>query len=198
MTHLPTKTKQVKMLASFDTLSNIATMKFLDVRTDFAFKKVFGSEDSKPRLISFLNAVIDFNDDMVITDLTIADPYNLPALQGMKDSFVDVKAILSDGTTVIIEMQVLNHQGFEKRVLYNAAKNYSTQLVKGQRYDLLRPVIALNIVDFTMFNDNEKLINTFKIINKADFTDYSDDIELIFIELNKFTKTQESCQGIQD
>ncbi|MDQ5920679.1 MAG: hypothetical protein QG673_735, partial [Pseudomonadota bacterium] len=28
-------------------------MKFLDIRTDFAFKKVFGSEDSKVRLISF-------------------------------------------------------------------------------------------------------------------------------------------------
>ena len=35
-------------------------MKSLDVRTDFAFKEVFGSKDSKPRLISFLNSLIDF------------------------------------------------------------------------------------------------------------------------------------------
>jgi hypothetical protein len=33
-------------------------MKFLDVKTDFAFKKVFGSTDSKDILISFLNSVI--------------------------------------------------------------------------------------------------------------------------------------------
>ncbi|MEA1955271.1 MAG: PD-(D/E)XK nuclease family transposase, partial [Campylobacterota bacterium] len=31
-------------------------MRFLDVKTDYAFKKVFGSEDSKSKLISFLNA----------------------------------------------------------------------------------------------------------------------------------------------
>ena len=34
-------------------------MKFLDVRTDFFFKKVFGCSDSKVRLISFLNSMID-------------------------------------------------------------------------------------------------------------------------------------------
>jgi len=173
-------------------------MKFLDVRTDFAFKKVFGSNDSKIRLISFLNSIIDFDGRCEIIDLDIVDPYNIPQLKGMKDTFVDVKAVLSDKTTVIIEMQVLNHPGFENRVLYNAAKNYSTQLVKGQRYDLLKPVIAVTIVNFTMFNDNDDMINYFKVLNKKDFTDYSDDIELIFIELNKFTKTQAQCNGIQD
>ena len=173
-------------------------MKFLDVRTDFAFKKVFGSNDSKIRLISFLNSIIDFDERCKIIDLAIVDPYNIPQLKGMKDTFVDVKAVLSDETTVIIEMQVLNHPGFENRVLYNAAKNYSTQLVKGQRYDLLKPVIAVTIVNFNMFNDNDDIINYFKVLNKKDFTDYSDDIELIFIELNKFTKTQAQCNGIQD
>jgi len=173
-------------------------MKFLDVRTDFAFKKVFGSEDSKPRLISFLNAVLDFADGCEIIDLKIIDPYNIPKLKGMKDTFVDVKAQLADKTTVIIEMQVLNHPGFEKRVLYNAAKNYSMQLVKGERFDLLKPVIALNIVNFEMFEDSKQMISAFKMINKHDFTDYSDDIELIFIELRKFTKTLEQCEGIQD
>jgi len=173
-------------------------MKFLDVRTDFAFKKVFGSNDSKIRLISFLNSIIDFDGRCEIIDLAIVDPYNIPQLKGMKDTFVDVKAVLSDETTVIIEMQVLNHPGFENRVLYNAAKNYSTQLVKGQRYDLLKPVIAVTIVNFNMFNDSDDMINYFKVLNKKDFTDYSDDIELIFIELNKFTKTQAQCNGIQD
>ncbi|MEY8248740.1 MAG: Rpn family recombination-promoting nuclease/putative transposase, partial [Bermanella sp.] len=173
-------------------------MKFLDVRTDFAFKKVFGSQDSKPRLISFLNAIIDFGPTGDITDLDIVDPYNLPQLKGMKDTFVDVKAVLQDNSTVIIEMQVLNHPGFENRVLYNTAKNYSTQLVKGQRYDLLKPVIALTIVNFDMFKDNQELINYFKVLNKKDFSLYSHDIELIFVELNKFHKSQEQCTGIQD
>ena len=33
-------------------------MNFLDVKTDYAFKKVFGSETSKEILISFLNALV--------------------------------------------------------------------------------------------------------------------------------------------
>ncbi len=108
-------------------------MQFLDVKTDFAFKKVFGSEQSKDVLIDFLNAMIDF-EDATITDLTIVDPYQIPLLKGMKDSYVDVKAILSNHTKIIIEMQVLNVEGFEKRVLYNAAKLSSTQLKKAQNY----------------------------------------------------------------
>jgi len=114
-------------------------MNFLDVRTDYAFKKVFGSEESKNILISFLNALIYFESDIKIKDLTIVDPYNIPMIKGIKDTFVDVKALLDNDTKVIIEMQVLNHKGFEKRVLYNAAKNYSIQLDKKERYHLLNP-----------------------------------------------------------
>jgi predicted transposase/invertase (TIGR01784 family) len=173
-------------------------MNFLDLRTDFAFIKVFGSADSKPRLVSFLNSVLEFNDDCQVTDLEIVDPYNIPKLKGMKDTYVDVKAVLSDKTTVIIEMQVLNHDGFEKRVLYNAAKNYSIQLDKGEKYYLLKPVIALTIVNFEMFDDNDDIINAFKLINKKNLTTYTDDIELVFIELTKFNKTEDECQGVQD
>jgi hypothetical protein len=51
----------------------------------------------------------------------------------VKDTYLDIKAQFSTGETVIIEMQVLNVEGFEKRILYNAAKAYSIQLnlIKG-------------------------------------------------------------------
>ena len=126
-------------------------MKFLDVKTDFAFKKVFGSEGSKDILISFLNSLVTFPDGETIEDLTIVDPYQIPLVKGMKYAFVEVKARLSNNSTAIIEMQVLNVQGFEQRVLYNAAKSYSSQLVQGERYHLLNPVIAITITDFEMF-----------------------------------------------
>ncbi len=173
-------------------------MNFLDIKTDFAFKKVFGSEGSKDLLISFLNSVIEFDQQQTITDVTIVDPYSIPLLKGMKDTFVDVKAELSDNTKVIIEMQVLNHEGFEKRVLYNAAKNYSLQLKKGDPYHLLNPVIALTITDFILFKNTDELINNFKLLEKNQFIQYSDDIELIFIELPKFHKTEAELSSIQD
>ena len=168
-------------------------MRFLNVKTDFAFKRVFGGEDSKPRLISFLNAIIEFENEKKITGLTLLNPNNMPVLKGMKDTYVDVKALLDDGTTVIIEMQVLNHEGLENRILYNTAKNYSFQLVKGEEYHLLKPVIAVTILNFNMFENNNEIINRFKVMNKKDFSTYSDDIELIFVELNKFKKPLEEC-----
>ncbi|MFK5975907.1 MAG: PD-(D/E)XK nuclease family transposase [Sulfurovum sp.] len=65
-------------------------MRFLDMKTDYAFKKVFGSENSKDILLSFLNSTLELGKEIV--DLTIEDPYDVPKLQGMKDTSVDVKA----------------------------------------------------------------------------------------------------------
>jgi len=168
-------------------------MKFLDIKTDYAFKKVFGSENSKDILLSFLNSILDLN----IIDLIIEDPYNVPKLQGMKDTAVDIKATLSDKTKVIIEMQILNHDGFESRILYNAAKNYANQLDKGDSYTLLNPVIALTIVNFKMF-EFEKYKSSFKLFEKDNFTKYKDDIELVFIELPKINKELDECKNIEE
>ncbi len=173
-------------------------MRFLDVRTDFAFKKVFGSQQSKPVLIDFLNAMLDYAGEFAIADLEIVDPYQIPLLKGMKDSFVDVKAVLANGSQVIIEMQVLNVEGFEQRILYNAAKQYSSQLHQGEHYKMLNPVIALTFTDFVLFKDNPDLVmSRFKLIEKQRLMEYSDDIELIFVELPKFTRTQDELTNIQ-
>ena len=172
-------------------------MKFLDVKTDFAFKKVFGSEDSKDILLSFLNAVLDFPNGRHLTDLTIVDPYNIPLLKGMKDTYVDVKASLDDGSRVIIEMQVLNVEGFEKRILYNAAKNYAVQLGAGENYTLLNPVIALTLTDFSMFED-DRVRHDFKLVEKECLIEYNDDIALVFFELPKFDKRLHELETRQD
>ena len=173
-------------------------MRFLDVKTDYAFKRVFGSEGSKPVLISFLNAILDYQGEQAIVDLTIVDPYQIPMLQGMKDTYVDVKAILGNGKHVIIEMQVLNVPGFEKRILHNAAKQYSTQLYKGDDYVLLNPVIALTFTDFIMFEGDQEHISRFRLMERDRFIEYSNDVELIFVELPKFTVKLDALKNIQD
>jgi hypothetical protein len=40
----------------------------------------------------------------------------------LKHSIVDVKCRDARGVTYVVEMQVLNEEGFEKRVVYNVAK----------------------------------------------------------------------------
>ena len=170
---------------------------FINPKTDFAFKKIFGSQQSTDILISFLNAIL-YEGEQTIIDLEIIDPYQSSRIQGLKDSFLDVKAKLCNRTTVIIEMQVVNVVGFEKRVLYNAAKFYATQLNVGDSYMLLNPVIALTIVDFEMFPMSNKVISTFTMRERDDMTSYCDDIELVFIELPKFQKTLETLDSLSD
>ncbi|MEO0413333.1 MAG: PD-(D/E)XK nuclease family transposase, partial [Verrucomicrobiota bacterium] len=66
-------------------------MRFISPKTDFAFKKIFGSKESKPILISFLNAILYEGRGQII-DLDILDPYSVPRLEGMKDTYLDVRA----------------------------------------------------------------------------------------------------------
>ncbi|MEL6469196.1 MAG: Rpn family recombination-promoting nuclease/putative transposase, partial [Cyanobacteria bacterium J06623_4] len=108
------------------------------------------------------------------------------------------KAFLANQTSVIIEMQVLNLLGFEKRVLYNAAKAFSIQLDAGEGYARLNPVIALTITDFEMFPDSPKVVSRYGLKEKESFTTYSDDIELVFVELPKFTKSLDQLTTVTD
>jgi len=176
-------------------------MQFIDVKTDFAFKKVFGSPASKDILISFLNATLDFGNNPII-DLNIMNPYQIPMVMGLKDTYVDVKAKLKNGTMVIIEMQVLNQTGFGKRILSNWAKAYSTQLDKGDKYEKLKPVIALTITDFILFENPQlesAVITYFGVLEKNHKLPYlEDDFELVFIELPKFEKTESQLSSITD
>jgi hypothetical protein len=45
-------------------------MQFFDVKTDYAFKNVFGTLENKHILTEFLNSVIQFQKSSKINDLT--------------------------------------------------------------------------------------------------------------------------------
>lgn len=173
-------------------------MIFINPKTDYAFKKIFGSSESKDILISFLNALI-YEGNPTIQDLEIINPNLPPKIEGLKDSYLDVKAKLNNGTLVIIEMQVLNVQSFGKRVFYNAAKTYAFQLQAAQGYRLLKPVIALTITDFAMFPNSEEFISRFvyKEVDK-NFTYPENDLDLVFVELPKFTKEEGQLETLAD
>lgn len=173
-------------------------MRFISPKTDFAFKKIFGSDQSKDILISFLNAMI-YSGNPVIQDLEIIDPYSAGNVVDLKDSYLDVKAVLKDKTTVIIEMQVWNVEAFEKRVVYNLCKTYANQLKSGQGYSYLNPVIALTITDFKLFPSTEKVISCFYFQEEEQQIAYQEhELKLVFVELPKFTKKLEDLEGVVD
>ena len=173
-------------------------MRFINPKTDFAFKKIFGDEQNKEILISFLNAIL-YQGNSTVESLEILNPYQAPKIRGVKDTYLDIRATLNNEETVIIEMQVLNVEGFEKRILYNAAKAYSIQLDTGADYTLLNPVIALTITDFEMFPNLDKVISNFILKQKDFLVDYLIyDIELVFVELPKFGKKLEELETLTD
>ncbi|MBP0018947.1 MAG: Rpn family recombination-promoting nuclease/putative transposase, partial [Cyanobacteria bacterium SBLK] len=98
-----------------------------------------------------------------------------------------------------IEMQVLNVAAFEKRVIYNLSKTYANQLKSGQGYSYLRPVIALTITDFQLFENTEKIITRFHFRETEENFEYRDrELEMIFVELPKFDKKLEDLQTLTE
>jgi predicted transposase/invertase (TIGR01784 family) len=171
-------------------------MQFINPLTDYAFKKIFGSAESEDILLSFLNAVLGLQAPWRLCEVKIQDPYLAPPILGMKETFVDVRATDEQGKHYIIEMQVLPVAGFEQRVLYNSCKKYAGQIASGEDYRLLNDVIALTITDFVMF-EHTGMVSKFKLRDETG-RDYSDDLELIFVELPKFTKGEAELTDMLD
>ena len=172
-------------------------MKFVDVKNDVAFRKIFGNENRKEVLISFLNAVLSLNDNYRIVSVDILTPYQLPEIKGGKVTIVDVKAKDQNDKVYIVEMQVADFEGFDKRVLYYASKSYSAQINRGNEYEKLNPTYFIGILDFEA-TKNTSYISRHKIIDIETQENYIKDIEFNFIELPKFTKKENELNSIID
>jgi predicted transposase/invertase (TIGR01784 family) len=160
-------------------------MKFADVKNDIAFRKIFGNENKKEVLVSFLNAILDFEGKHKITDITILNPYQLPKFRDGKATIIDVKAKDRSGREFIVEMQVADALGFSKRVLYYTSQGYVTQIDRGEFYDKLNPTIFIGILDFAI-SKNPKYLNRHRILDVETGERIMEDMEFNFIELPKF------------
>jgi predicted transposase/invertase (TIGR01784 family) len=172
-------------------------MQFVDVTNDIAFRKIFGQQEKKEVLISFLNAVITLPNNAIVEDVTIVNPYQLPLLAQGKTTILDVKAKDSVGNTFIVEMQVAQSKAFHKRVMYYTAQSYSQQIVEGDDYDKLFPVYFIGILNFP-FDSSTHYYNTYKVQNVETHEQVFTDISFHIIELEKFTKKLRELKTIID
>ncbi len=172
-------------------------MKFADPKNDLAFKKIFGNENHKNILISFLNAVLDFKDEKVIVEVSLANPYQVPRIPDLKETILDIKATNRSGENFIVEMQKKDLGDFTKRSLYYTSKAYVEQLPSGKDYTVLNKVYFIGILNFNIF-ENERYISRHLIINQETNKQDLSDFEFTFIELPKFTTELENLQTILD
>jgi len=170
-------------------------MQFVDVTTDIAFKKIFGSDQHKDILIGFLNAVLDLQGDKSIREVTLKNPWQAPDIPILKETILDIKAVDNRGVSFIVEMQVEKKYSFQKRAQYYTAKAYTGQIDKGEDYPKLGQVIFIGILDFSCFDGNDYLTRHL-ILNQSTMKQELKDLEFNFIELSKFDKADEELGDI--
>jgi predicted transposase/invertase (TIGR01784 family) len=173
-------------------------MKFADVKNDIAFRKIFGNENRTETLISFLNAILGFEERDKIVSVTILNPYQLPKLKGGKVSILDVRATDQKKQQFIVEMQIAEQNGFDKRVLYYLTKSYNSQIRRADQYRKLKPAFFIGILSNFSHTKNKHYISRSRIqdIDTGEIT--ISDVDFNFIELQKFHKTIEELDTLTD
>ena len=170
--------------------------KFLNPQNDVAFKHVFGKERNKDILIHFINDMLRFEGNAKIQNVTFLKTHQDPDIAVKKQSILDVLCADERGRQYIVEMQVVTFQGFEKRAQYYAAKAYSGQLNRGEKYHELKEVIFLAITNFVMFPDKEAYKSDHVILDKETYSHDLKDFSFTFIELPKFNKSIDDLTNI--
>ncbi|MBQ8637618.1 MAG: Rpn family recombination-promoting nuclease/putative transposase [Lachnospiraceae bacterium] len=159
----------------------------LPVTSDIVFKMIFGQEDSKPILCSFLNAILHL-DIQSPDQLELSNTEINPDYLDDKKCILDIKIKLPDKTSIDVEIQVVNQYNIDRRSVYYVAQLCADQLNSGDNYSLLRPSIGLTIICFNFFEDDRYHR---RIVLKDNDTGefFSDMIRIEFLEIAKAIKT---------
>ena len=161
-------------------------IKLMKPKIDFVFKSIFGNEKHPKILISFLNAVFGYaTEDKKIVKVEIENPnINKEDIED-KYSILDVKATVNDDTKINIEIQIKNNYNMIPRTLYYLSKLIETQMKEGDNYDKLLKSVTINILDYKLLKNNDKIHNTFLFKEKETGELLTDLAEIHFLELPK-------------
>ncbi len=173
-------------------------MQFVDVKNDIAFRKIFGNENKKVILLSFLNAVLGLEGNARILHIDIVNPFQLPIVQNLKASVVDLRVRDGNGNPFVIEMQVAEQDGLDKRLQYYMGKEYAQQIDAGVEYSALKPVIFIGIFDFDFTPAPHKYLSHHAFCDVENGDRVLKDMDFFFVELPKFKKTLSEIESIQD
>ena len=154
----------------------------LSPKVDFVFKKIFGSEENKSVLISFLNATLKPKKEIVSVDLKNTDIEK----EYLKDKFsrLDVKATTSNKETINIEIQLSDQYNMTQRTLYYWSKMYEEQMEQSDNYRKLSRTVCINILNYN-YLDNDRFHNVYRLKEIETNEELTDICEIHFIEIPK-------------
>lgn len=173
--------------------------RYINPYTDFGFKKLFGTELNKDLLISFLNALL--NGEQEITDLTYLNGEHLGDGYGDRRAVFDVYCQLADGKKFIVEMQKAEQAYFKERSIYYSTFPIREQAPKGTWDYHLENVYTVGILNFTFPNDEypaDSFMHEIKLKDVEDNHVFYDKLTFIYLEMPKFNKTEDELVTMFD
>ncbi|WP_234032336.1 Rpn family recombination-promoting nuclease/putative transposase [Lentibacillus cibarius] len=166
-------------------LKRIPLEQLMDLKVDYAFKQLFGNEKNKDITVVFLNAILQKTGRNRITDISFENTEIPGEYMDDKQSRLDLLVVTEADEWINVEIQFTNKYDMVKRSLYYWSKTYTRPLEKGMAYSELRPVIAINILNFTLFHEMERFHTSYHLYDDQRQTKLTNMMEFHFIEMSK-------------
>lgn len=170
-------------------LRRIPLEKLMDLKVDYAFKQLFGSEKNNEITVVFLNAILQKTGRDTIREIVFINQEVGGQFVEDKRSRLDIIVCTQTDDFINIEMQLSNQNDMVKRTLYYWSRLFSEQLRRGEVYQDLRPTITINICDFTLFSQTDYYHSTYHLYEDTVLKRLhpeDDVLEIHFIEMKKF------------
>lgn len=123
-------------------------MSYSPLTDDRVFRYVFGEPEGLPLLESLVNAYFEAVGLPLVHQLQLLPREIGPEVVDEKASILDVSARDESGRLVTIEVQTTRKPAFFERSLFYWARLYGRQLLVGENYRELRPVLSLNFLEY--------------------------------------------------
>ena len=171
--------------------------RYANFYTDFAFKKLFGTEANKECLMGFLNSL--FDGEEVITDLTYLNTEHLGHASIDRKAVFDVYCENEKGEKFLIEMQKAEQAYFKDRSIFYSTFPIQEQAPKGPWNFELKKVYAIGILNFTFDDsDEESLHHEVKLIETRTHEVFYDKLTYVYLEMPKFRKQESELVTLMD
>lgn len=152
---------------------------------DFFFKNLMGDEKRSDLTLRFLNLILDRTKENEFKKIRFLNPFFDPLTVDGKLAILDIRASVDDNSFVDIELQVARQNYMPKRSMYYLSRMYSEQMVRGEQYNELKPVIGINLLDFRLFANEPDWHNKAGFVLEKSHKIITDCITLHFLELPK-------------
>lgn len=171
--------------------------RYVNFYTDFAFKKLFGTEVNKELLISFLNALL--HDREVIKDITYLNTEHIGTQEYDRRAVFDVYCTNDKDEIFLVEMQKGEQQFFKGRSIYYSTFAIREQAPKGVWNYELKGVYTIGILNFCFKeNGNEDYYHEVKLMETDTKEVFYDKLTFIYLEMPKFIKEEEELETLFD